>query len=88
VPAEWVAAPEGKFAHSIKLPNPLPKDSGYKPGMSSEQYFDHLCKTEAGEFLYKTVENVEGCATARFWAYRVHSKYGRRDFLAECFEMS
>jgi hypothetical protein len=28
--------------------------------MTSEQYFDHLCKTEAGEFIYKTVENVEG----------------------------
>jgi len=23
-------------------------------------YFDHLCKTEAGEFIYRTVENVEG----------------------------
>jgi hypothetical protein len=28
--------------------------------MTPEQYFDHLCKTEAGEFIYKTVENVEG----------------------------
>jgi len=60
VPAEWVATPEGKFAHSIKIPNPVPKDSGYRPGMTSEQYFNHLCKTEAGEFIYKTVENVEG----------------------------
>ena len=60
VPAEWVATPEGKFAHSIKVPNPLPKESGYRPGMTSEQYFEHLCKTEAGEFIYKTVENVEG----------------------------
>jgi hypothetical protein len=23
-------------------------------------YFDHLCETEAGEFIYKTVDNVEG----------------------------
>ena len=60
VPAEWVATPEGKFAHSIKIPNPVPKDSGYRPGMTSEQYFNHLCMTEAGEFIYKTVENVEG----------------------------
>ena len=60
VPAEWVATPEGKTAHSIKIPNPVPKDSGYRPSMTSEQYFDHLCKTEAGEFIYKTVENVEG----------------------------
>jgi hypothetical protein len=28
--------------------------------MTSEQYFEHLCKIEAGEFIYKTVENVEG----------------------------
>ncbi len=60
VPAEWVATPEGKFAHSIKIPNPVPKDSGYKPWMSSEAYFKHLCETEAGEFIFKTVENVDG----------------------------
>ena len=28
--------------------------------MTPEQYFDHLCKTEAGEFIYKTAESVEG----------------------------
>ncbi|MBI2752262.1 MAG: hypothetical protein HYX46_01905 [Betaproteobacteria bacterium] len=60
VPAEWVATPEGKFAHSIKVPNPVPKESGYRKGMTSEQYFDHLCKTEAGEFIYKTAGHVEG----------------------------
>jgi hypothetical protein len=42
-----------------KLP-PAYKDSGYKPWMTSKQYFEHLCKTEAGEFIYRTVENVEG----------------------------
>lgn len=59
-PAVPLATEEGRFAHSIKIPNPVPEDSGYKPGMTSEQYFDHLCKTEAGEFIYKTVENVDG----------------------------
>lgn len=59
-PADPLATEEGRFAHSIKIPNPLPEDSGYKPGMTPEQYFDHLCKAEAGEFIYKTVENVEG----------------------------
>ena len=59
-PVDPLATEEGRFAHSIKIPNPLPADSGYKPGMTAEQYFDHLCKTEAGEFVYKTVENVEG----------------------------
>ena len=59
-PADPLATEEGRIAHSIKIPNPVPDDSGYKPGMTSEQYFDHLCKTEAGEFIHKTVENVEG----------------------------
>jgi hypothetical protein len=59
-PADPLATEEGRFAHSIKIPNPVPADSGYKPGMMPEQYFEHLCKTEAGEFIYKTVDNVEG----------------------------
>lgn len=59
-PADPLATEEGRFAQSIKIPNPVPADSGYKPGMTSQEYFDHLCKTEAGEFIYKTVENVEG----------------------------
>lgn len=59
-PADPLATEEGRFAHSIKIPNPVPADSGYKPNMTPEQYFDHLCRTEAGEFIYKTVENVEG----------------------------
>ena len=37
-----------------------PADSGYKEGMSAKEYFGHLCKTEAGEFIYKTVEDVDG----------------------------
>lgn len=59
-PADPQATEEGRFAHSIKIPNPVSEDSGYKPGMTPEQYFEHLCKTEAGEFIYKTVENIEG----------------------------
>jgi hypothetical protein len=59
-PADPMATEEGRFAHSIKIPNPVPEDSGYRPGMTPGQYFDHLCKTEAGEFIYKTVENVDG----------------------------
>jgi hypothetical protein len=59
-PADPLSTEEGRFAHAIKIPNPVPADSGYKPGMTPEQYFAHLCKTEAGEFIYKTVENVEG----------------------------
>jgi len=60
VPAEWVETAEGEFAHSIELPQPLPKDSGYRRGMTSEQYFDHLCKSEGGDFIYKRIEAVDG----------------------------
>jgi len=60
VPAEWIATPEGKFAQSIRTPNPLPKDSGYRRGMTTQEYFEHLCNSEAGEFIYRTVDNVEG----------------------------
>ena len=64
-PADPLATGEGRFAHSIKIPNPVPEDSGYKPGMTPQEYFDHLCKTEAGEFIYKTAENVEGIMQLR-----------------------
>jgi hypothetical protein len=57
---DWLATPEGRFAHSIKIPNPVPEDSGYRPGMTQQEYFEHLCKNEAGEFIFKTVDNVEG----------------------------
>lgn len=63
--ADPLATEEGRFAHSIKIPNPLPEDSGYMPAMTTEQYFDHLCKAEAGEFIYKTVENVAGIMQMR-----------------------
>src|SRR6476661_314938 len=29
-PADPLATEEGRFAHSIKIPNPVPEDSGYK----------------------------------------------------------
>lgn len=64
-PADPLTTEEGRFAHSIKIPNPVPKDSGYKPGMTAQEYFDHLCKTEAGEFIFKTVEGVPGIMQMR-----------------------
>ena len=64
-PADPLATEEGRFAHSIKIPNPVPEDSGYKPGMTPEQYFDHLCKTQAGEFIFKAIENVDGIVQLR-----------------------
>lgn len=64
-PEDWQATPEGRFAHAIKIPNPVPADSGYRTGMTPQEYFEHLCKNEAGEFIFKTVENVEGIRLLR-----------------------
>ena len=64
-PADPLATEEGRFAHSIKIPNPVPEDSGYKAGMTTKEYFDHLCKSEAGEFIFKTVEDIEGIMQMR-----------------------
>jgi hypothetical protein len=93
-PADPLATPEGRFAHSIKIPNPLPEDSGYQPGMTPQEYFDHLCKAEAREFIYKTVENVEGMyqmrprepATGNKYQehlYALEDPFGYRDWEAE-----
>jgi hypothetical protein len=44
------------------LPRPVIPDGDkkvYRPGMSSEEYFKALCEAEAGEFIYKTVADVE-----------------------------
>ncbi|MFO0773689.1 MAG: hypothetical protein U0172_03370 [Nitrospiraceae bacterium] len=96
-PADPLATEEGRFAHSIVIPNPLPADSGYKPGMTSQEYFDHLCKTEAGEFIYKTIDNVDGLFMLRSRSsardevqehlYALEDPYGHMDAEAEEPEM-
>ena len=48
----------------IKWPD-APKESVYRFGMSSKDYFEALCKAEAGEFIYRTVEGVEGIYQVR-----------------------
>lgn len=39
----------------MKWPDP-PKQNVYRPGMDSVAYWRALCKAEAGEFIYRTVE--------------------------------
>lgn len=43
----------------IKWPE-APEEQAYKKGMSSGEYFKALCEAEAGKFIYRTAENVEG----------------------------
>ena len=65
-PQDPLATPEGRFAHSIQLPAPYDKPKEvYKPGMNSAEYFKALCEAEAGEFIFKTVEGVEGVLQMR-----------------------
>jgi hypothetical protein len=77
IPAQWMETPEGRFAHSIKLPDSIPKTMPFDfggarlkslapggPGVA-QQYWEHLCATEAGSFILKTVNNVEGFAFLR-----------------------
>lgn len=45
--------PEIKWPKSTELPQPI-------WGMSNYEYFKMLCEKEAGEVIYRTVENVEG----------------------------
>lgn len=77
VPAQWLQDEEARIAHSLKLPDSVPKPvpfnfagasaTGWLPGTASErlQYFNHLCSTEAGQWIFKKVQNVEGFYFAR-----------------------
>lgn len=47
-----------------QLPD-APSTPVYRWWMSARQYFDALCKAEAGEFIYRTVDNVEGVYAVR-----------------------
>ena len=72
IPEQWLQDPEAKIAHSLKLPDSVPKPvpfdfskayrKSWLPGTpkQSVQYFNHLCSTEAGEWIFRKVQNVEG----------------------------
>ncbi len=65
-PADPLAMEEGRFAYSIKLPAPhgTPKVK-YQSGMSAESYFKELCEKEEGDFVFRTVDGVEGIKIMR-----------------------
>ena len=65
-PADPLATEEGRFAYSIKLPAPHGKSKvQYSTGMSAEIYFKELCEQEAGEWVFRTVDGVEGIKIMR-----------------------
>ena len=77
VPKRWLSTPNGRLTHNIVLPDSMPKPVPYdftkaklralvpfSPSVS-EQYWRHLCATEAGQYIFKTVKPVEGLALMR-----------------------
>lgn len=63
----------------ITFPAP-PAEPTYKPGMTSEQYFKALCEKESGDFVFKTVKDVEGFYLVRPMYY--HGDQIRRELFA------
>ncbi len=65
-PADPLATEEGRFAYSIKLPTPHDKPKvKYQPGVSAESYFKELCEKEEGDFVFRTVDGVDGIKIMR-----------------------
>ena len=48
----------------IQFPPP-PVEPTYKPGMTSEQYFNALCEKESGDFVFQTAKDVDGVYLVR-----------------------
>lgn len=76
VPQHWLSDAEARDAYSLKLPaqvpSPVPFDFNAAWGRAilgkarvAVQYFDHLCKTEAGQWIFKTAPDVDGLYFAR-----------------------
>lgn len=77
VPAHWLTDEEARIAHSLKLPDvvskPVPFDftkawlRSWLPNAQSVglQYFNHLCATEAGEWIFRRIDGVDGIYFAR-----------------------
>ncbi|WP_439586361.1 hypothetical protein [Hydrogenophaga sp.] len=78
IPEAWLSDAEARIAHSLKppavVPKPVPFD--FEQPLSerlwfgahrkaSIRYFNHLCSTEAGQWIVRTVPNVEGVYFAR-----------------------
>lgn len=78
IPDAWISTPEGLIAHNLRLPDSVPKPVPfdfeaaegpfYWPAKRQDvglAYFNHLCRTEAGEWTFRTVSNVTGLYFAR-----------------------
>jgi len=66
----------------VKWPEP-PKERVYKKGMEPFEYFQALCEAEAGEWIYKKVEDVKSIYMIRprkeEKEVRIRERYGMED---------
>ncbi len=72
IPTDPVEKAAYDYAHALRLPDSVPQAVPFAfwlarlraliPGQPnvSEQYFEHLCLTEAGDYVFRRIENVEG----------------------------
>ncbi len=65
VPELWLATPDGKFAHSIKLPASVDLESEDFSKASGDKIFQRLCERFAGERILAKATEVEGVVQAR-----------------------
>lgn len=78
VPERWLDSEEARITHDLVLPDSIPQPvpfdfdsadgSWFWPKSEREvarAYFNHLCRTEAGEWILEKHENVDGFYIAR-----------------------
>jgi len=63
--ADTLATEEGRFAHSIVIPKENQAESELPSLRNSQEHFDYLCKAFAGEFIHRTVDNIDGVLQLR-----------------------
>ena len=60
-----------------------PKESVYRPGMTSEAYHKALCEKESGQWVYKRVEGVKSIYLVRPYRTSLGQDYQRDRFVEE-----
>lgn len=77
IPSHWLDSAEARITHDLRLPEAVPRPVSFDFDKASwrtwrpntpkvaAQYFDHLCRTEAGQWIFRTVRDVEGLYFAR-----------------------
>ena len=80
--ADPLSTEEGRFAHSIVIPKENRVGSVEISSKNIQEHFDFLCKTYAGEFIYRTVDRIEGVLQLRPHLYDPYASghlYGAED---------